>query len=246
MRRARTWKWAALFALGLISSAPASVLGAPAGAAKSPAKSASATPGSPKPAGGVISAPACNAPYDITADRSELFNEEHRQVYTGNVDVVQCDDRLRTPLLTVFFLKKGPDAPQTKVSAKAPAPGSAGATFGKVERMEAEGPVYYVTPTENAKGDHGTYLAADDTITLTGNVVLVQDKNVGNGDKLIIEKATGHATLYSGNSSQRVRGVFYQEPAQPAPGAAPVQGSPAVQAAPPAKAAPKTAGPARH
>ncbi len=207
MGRASTWKWAALMALGLISSAPASGLGAPA--------AAPAPPPAAKPASG---ASASNLPYDITADQSDLFNEERRQVYKGNVDVIQGADRLRTPQLTVFFAKKDPNLAPVKA---APAPGSAASTFGKVERMEAEGPVYYITPTQNAKGDHGTYLASDDTITLTGNVVLVQDKNVGNGDKLVIEKSTGHATLYSGASSKRVRGVFYQESSPAAPKSGP-------------------------
>jgi lipopolysaccharide export system protein LptA len=207
MHRAKAWKWAALSTLCLISSAPAGAFGA----------TAPATPGAAKPSGGLGAN--SNAPVDITSDQSDIYTVDgvKHQVYKGNVDVIQGDARLRTPQLTVYFAKQAPAA----TPAKAPASTDATASFGKIERMEAEGPVYYTTPTQNAKGDHGTYVAADDTITMTGNVVLLQDKNVGTGDKLVIEQKTGHSTLYSGNSSKRVRGVFYQQPAPPAAGAAP-------------------------
>jgi lipopolysaccharide export system protein LptA len=207
MQRAKAWKWAALSTLCLISSAPAGASSAPAPAA----------PAAAKPASGGLGANS-NAPVDITSDQSDIYTVDgvKHQVYKGNVDVVQGDARLRTPQLTVYFAKQA----VAPTPAKAPAPGAAGASFGKIERMEAEGPVYYTTPTQNAKGDHGTYIAADDTITMTGNVVLLQDKNVGTGDKLVIEQKTGHSTLYSGNKG-RVRGVFYQDAAQPAAGAAP-------------------------
>ncbi len=200
MQRAKAWKWAALSALYLISSAPAGAYGAPAPA---------------KPAQGGLGA--SNAPVDISSDQSDIYTVDgvKHQVYKGNVDVIQGDARLRTPLLTVYFAKQAAAA----TPAKAPAPGTAGAQFGKIERMEAEGPVYYITPTQNAKGDHGTYTAADDTIVMTGHVVLLQDKNVGSGDKLVIEQKTGHSTLFSGSTGPRVRGVFYQQPAPSAPGA---------------------------
>jgi lipopolysaccharide export system protein LptA len=164
-------------------------------------------------------------PYDVSADHQELFNDEHRTVYTGNVEVVQGQDRLRTPRLTVFFAKKDPDAPGKKPAA----PGAAGPgdTFGKIERMEAEGPVYFSNPTQNGRGDHGTYTAADDTTVLTGNVVLVQGKNVSTGDKLVMHQKTNQATLYSNASKTRVRGIFYQDDQKPgtAPGAAAPAGS---------------------
>jgi lipopolysaccharide export system protein LptA len=159
-------------------------------------------------------------PYDVSAEHQELFNDEHRTVYSGNVEVVQGQDRLRTPRLTVFFAKKDSNAPSKKPAA----PGAAGPgdTFGKIERMEAEGPVYFSNPTQNGRGDHGTYTAADDTTVLTGNVVLVQGKNVSTGDKLVMHQKTNQATLYSNTGKTRVRGVFYQDDQKPgtAPGAA--------------------------
>lgn len=169
-----------------------------------------------------------NQPIDVTAENSEMFQQEHRQVFWGNVDAVQGTSRLRTPRLTTFFSPRDPNAPK-------PATPAPNADMGQVERIEAEGPVFYTTPTQRAKGDHATYLASNDTITMTGNVVLVQEKNVATGDKLVIEQKTGHATLTSsakpGGVQQHVRAVLYpKDNPPPAPGA------------PPAPAAAKPAG----
>jgi len=157
-------------------------------------------------------------PVDISADELEVVNAEHRAIWKGNVEAKQGESRMRTPLLNVFFGEK------EGAAASAPAGGVAGQNWGAIERMEAEGPVYYVTPTQQARGDHGTYIAATDTITLTGNVVVAQDKNVLQGEKLVIETKTGRSTMVSTakgrNASGRVRGVFYPNSSNAAGGQA--------------------------
>ena len=145
------------------------------------------------------------SPIDISAKTTQVFQLERRVVYQGEVEALQGTTRLRTPQLTIWYNNN--NAVKTTVSAAAP-PAQA---VGAVDRMEAEGPVYFVTATQNARGDHGSYSAADDTVTLTGNVILTQDKNVSTGDKLVIHQKSGLATLSTDRASGRVRGVFYNE-----------------------------------
>lgn len=151
-----------------------------------------------------------NGPIDISSDEFEYVDAENRAVFRGSVEAIQGQSRMRAPVLTIFYAPRGAGAP-------AGAPGA-----GAIQRMEADGPVYYVTPQQNARGDHGTYTAADNTMVLTGNVVLVQDKNVMQGDKLTVDTKTNHAVLVSNaagrGAGKRVRGVFY--PSQNAQGAA--------------------------
>jgi lipopolysaccharide export system protein LptA len=148
-------------------------------------------------------------PIDISANELEVIDADRRAVWKGNVEAKQGESRMRTPVLNVFFAPKagGGSAPAASTG------GVAGQDWGAIERMEAEGPVYYVTPTQSARGDHGTYIAASDTITLTGNVVVSQEKNVLQGEKLVIETKTGRSTMVSTaqgrNANGRVRGVFY-------------------------------------
>ncbi len=197
-------------------SAAATAAPAPKPPAAAPAGSSTSVSGSPGFAG--------NQPVDITADSLDSFREQHLTIYKGNVEAIQGNARIRTPQLDIYSAAK-PNNPN--------APSTPGQSFGGIERMEAAGPVYYVTPTETAKGDHGTYLKLPDTITLTGNVILTQDKNVLTGEKLVIEQKTGHSTLT--NNSGRVRTIIYPQQATP-----PGQAKPGTPGAPaPASAAPK-------
>jgi lipopolysaccharide export system protein LptA len=153
-----------------------------------------------------------NGPIDISSDEFEYVDAENRAVFRGSVEAIQGDSRMRAPVLTIFY-----------------APGSGPGRGTQIQRMEADGPVYYVTPQQNARGDHATYTAADNTMILTGNVVLVQDKNVMQGDKLTVDTKTNHAVLVSntqGRAGKRVRGVFYpsqnsNQGGAPAPAARP-------------------------
>jgi lipopolysaccharide export system protein LptA len=149
-------------------------------------------------------------PVDISADRNENFQQQHKSVWQGNVVAIQGDQKLLTPLLTVYFSDSAARATQSA---------SAAPNMGKIDRMEAEGPVYLVTPTQRAQADHATYVAATDTVIMTGNVVLLQEKNVVKGEKLVIEHTTGHSTLYASPKAEngRVRGVFYPKQDSDAP-----------------------------
>ncbi len=141
------------------------------------------------------------SPYDVTAEHQEIFQAENKVVLTGAVEVLNGQSRLRTPQLTVFYNKNNGVRGQSSLTG---APGA-------VQRMEAAGPVYFVTPTQNAKGDHASYDAATDTMTMAGHVTLVQDKNVATGEVLTINQKTGVVTLNGGGPKGRVRGVFYQD-----------------------------------
>lgn len=166
-------------------------------------------------------------PIDITADHNENFQQQHLSVWSGHVVAIQGEDTLETPRLQVWFADSGAKT-STPTPAPAPAPGVGPTEGGKIKHMEADGPVYFITQTQKARGDHGVYEAEGDTITLIGNVVLVQDKNVVKGEKLVIEQKTGHSTLYATPTGQggRVRGIFYQNDSTAAkPGAKPAPGA---------------------
>lgn len=164
-----------------------------------------------------------NGPIDITADSLDVIDGENKAIWRGNVEAIQGMDRLRTPELTVFFAKS---------SGGGQGAAGLGGGFGQIQRMEAQGPVYYVTPSQNARGDHAVYEAGPHQITMTGNVVLVQDKNVVQGDRLVIDTTNNHSQLFSNNQSRgqkRVRGVFYPGQSQPAGADAPAANPPAAR-----------------
>lgn len=81
---------------------------------------------------------------------------------------------------------------------------------GDLARVEATGNVYFVTPDQTIRGDRAVYTPADDTIVLTGDVILTQGENVMTGGRLVYNTRTEAAQM-EGGSGNRVQGVFYPE-----------------------------------
>jgi lipopolysaccharide export system protein LptA len=139
-------------------------------------------------------------PIDISADSQTADNERHMTTYKGRVEALQGQDRMRANQLDIFF-KSGGAKPKT-----ATATGGAGG-FGDIDRMEATGDVYFVTPTEVIRGDKAVYSADADTITMTGDVVATRGENVERGSMLIVH-VSSKTTEMVGNHG-RVRTVIY-------------------------------------
>ena len=134
------------------------------------------------------------APIDITADSSEVIQSQCQSTWSGAVEALQGRTRLRANSVRLYSLRKGD-------------------TCGASDRMEAEGQVYFVTPERTVRADSAIYTFSGQSITLTGNVIVVQGKSVVRGDRLIINTRTGQAQMSSNatgrNKAGRVRGVFY-------------------------------------
>ncbi len=136
------------------------------------------------------------APVDITADQLEVQNAQCLTVWRGAAEALQDTSRLRANTLNIYNKVLG-------------GRGSAGAqNCGQLDRMEADGQVYYVTPNRVVKGDHAVYTAGDKTIIMTGDVVATQCQNVIAGTRLVINTQTGEATMVS-ETKGRVRAVIY-------------------------------------
>ncbi|MDP3173388.1 MAG: LptA/OstA family protein [Phenylobacterium sp.] len=142
-----------------------------------------------------------SAPVDLTADQLEVVNAQCLAIWRGSAEALQADSRLRADVLKIY---------NTVGAARS---ASSGPNCGQVQRMEAEGSVYYVTPQQRVRGDAATYDAATETIVMTGDVVAAQGKNVLRGQRMVIHVNTGEAQMQTSvkgrNKPGRVRGVFY-------------------------------------
>jgi lipopolysaccharide export system protein LptA len=175
----------------------------------------------------IATGPNNNGPIDVTADKLEMVDAEHRAIWRGNVEAVQNGSRLVADTVNVYFAGKGGAKP-----AKPAGPGAAGVgqDWGAVQRLVADGHVYFVSADQTARGEHAVYDLEPDTITMTGDVVMVQGDNVVKGDKIVIQVKTGHADIISNatgrNKPERVRGVFYNQNGQKAAATAPTAATP--------------------
>ncbi len=139
-----------------------------------------------------------DAPIEVRADQLQVFDAERKAVYSGNVDAVQDKARLRSKLLTIEFNPR-----ERRVGSEA----GLGSGFGTVKKLIAEGEVFYITPDEKVRGDRAEYDYQNDTITMTGNVVLTRgEEGVINGTRLVIDIASGRATVTS--EGKRVLSIF--------------------------------------
>ena len=126
-------------------------------------------------------------PIRVNADRSEVVEKQRQVILTDSVDIMQGDARLRANRVTLNYSGSG----ETQTT------GLSG--FGDISSMEAVGEVFYVTPELKATGDNGVYNAAEDTITLTGNVVLIRGEDVATGERLVMELSEGRTVLDGGS-----------------------------------------------
>ncbi|MBV9510889.1 MAG: organic solvent tolerance protein OstA [Caulobacteraceae bacterium] len=156
-------------------------------------------------------APSSNAPVDVTADQLEVQNQKCLAVWSGDAEALQATSRLRANVINIYNKALPSRAGQQP-----------GQNCGQLDRMEADGAVYYVTPNQIVKGDHAVYSADDKTIVITGDVVVAQGRNVSSATRLVINTDTGVADMASNvtgrGKSGRVRAVLY--PNQPLGGAA--------------------------
>lgn len=127
-------------------------------------------------------------PIRVKADRSEVLDKERKVILIDNVDITQGTARLRADVVTLEY--GGGTGATTGL----------GSNFGDIRSMTARGNVFYITPDLKANGDLGIYVAESDTITLTGNVVLVRGEDVAKGERLVMELAAGKTTLDGGDS----------------------------------------------
>lgn len=175
-------------------------------------------------------------PIQIEAASLEMMDKKKEATFSGNVKVVQGDTTMQSKSLVVFYDSsnggdKGKSSAKpapSKGAMKAASPGPGGAS--SIRRLEARGGVVVTQKEQVVTGDLAVFDTRSNLITMKGNVVLTQCKNVLRGDRLFVNMTTGVSRVES--DSGRVQGLFIQSegggcgakassPAAPAPAVKP-------------------------
>lgn len=141
-----------------------------------------------------------DAPVNYAADRIELQDKANRVVLSGNVDISQGGLRLQAARTTVAYTDVGEL---------------------KIQRIDATGGVLVTRGSESARGDVAIYDFNRRIITMVGNVHLRRGSDTMNGGRLVIDLASGVASIdgragggssavgsTSGSGGGRVSGSF--------------------------------------
>jgi lipopolysaccharide export system protein LptA len=162
-------------------------------------------------------------PVHIEAATLEVRDKQKEATFSGDVRVKQGDTGLRCKSLVVFYEQGGEDATKTKaMPAASPGPGGE----QRIKRLEARGGVVVTQKDQTATGELGIFDMKSNTVTLTGNpVVMTQGQNVLRGEKLVVDLTSGVSRVESGKNGQgRVQGLFQGSgPADPKAGASGAQ-----------------------
>ncbi len=162
-------------------------------------------------------------PIQIESATLEVHDKDKMATFSGDVQVVQGDTTIKCQSLVVFYggertasgRAAAAAAPQAQPGAK---PGTGTLVpqgANDIRRIEARGGVTVISKDQNASGDLGVYDLRKKTITLTGNVIVSQGKNVLHGDRVVVDTVTGNAHFESNASGpSRVRALI-----QPSKGA---------------------------
>ncbi|MGH6675387.1 MAG: LptA/OstA family protein, partial [Xanthobacteraceae bacterium] len=143
-----------------------------------------------------------NQPVQIDARSLDVHDKSKTATFSGNVKVVQGDTTMTCKTLVVFYgheigiTGNKPVAATNSTSGTVP-------DAQNIRRIEARGGVTVVSRDQTASGDLGVYDLATKTITLSGNVVVTQGKNVIHGARVIVDTVTGNAHVESAPGSAR-------------------------------------------
>ena len=214
---ARTSLGIALFA-GLLS-AGLTLSGAPVAHAQSGA----AAPAAPKPSTEILGTGFqrdSDQPVNIAADRLDVAQDAKTATFSGNVEIIQGELRLKAATVIVHYRSKEDDAAAAAAAAggkaaagkAAPAPAKtdgAGNGASEISRLEAKTDVFLSSATQTAQGDWADYDVVKGEVTMGGKVVLTRGKNVLKGTALALDLNTGRSRLTAEpGAGGRVQGLF--------------------------------------
>lgn len=170
-------------------------------------------------------------PIDIESDVLVVHDAQKYATFKGNVKAVQGSTTLRATELDVHYvgggsdsLTKGPETTGATPAADAKGEGGGGVGLGgqkgtQIGKIEARGEVVITSDQDQTTtSDWALYDVPAQMVTVGGNVVLMQGKNVLKGDRLVIDLKTGESRFENkGNTAAggRIRALFMPEDAKP-------------------------------
>lgn len=119
-------------------------------------------------------------PIQFQATTVEIREKEQVAIFSGEVVVRQNNTVLRTARLIVTYAAGGAEGTR------------------RVSRLEADGSVLVTSGEQTASGERAVFDTADNTIVVTGQVVLTQGKNVIRGNRLVVDIDSGQARMEGG------------------------------------------------
>jgi lipopolysaccharide export system protein LptA len=139
-----------------------------------------------------------SGPIDVDAARIEIQDNDNQAIFSGDVVIRQGKLTLKSDTVKISYTRTGDAQPQ-------------------MQRLDARGNVVLISPSERATGNTGIYDVNGRLITLVGNVTLDRGGSKLQGQRLVINLASGQTSFdgrggatpgASGATPGRVTGRF--------------------------------------
>jgi lipopolysaccharide transport protein LptA/LPS export ABC transporter protein LptC len=131
-----------------------------------------------------------SAPIDVEADRLDVDDQAKVAIFRGDVHAVQGGFKVRTAEMRSHYTGNAGLAQQLNASEQHGA--------AQLTRIEARGKVIVTSQNgQDATGDWADFDVKENKVTLGGDVVLTQEKNVVRGTRLVIDMATGESVIHN-------------------------------------------------
>ena len=130
-------------------------------------------------------------PVKIRAAALEVREKEKVATFTGDVHVVQGDTEMRCKVLTVFYEE---ETGTRTVKAADPGPGG----DKQIRRIEAKGSVVVTQKDQTATGDAANFNMRENTVMLSGNVVVTRGADILRGQRLVVDLTSGVSKMDQG------------------------------------------------
>jgi lipopolysaccharide export system protein LptA len=130
-------------------------------------------------------------PVKIKAASLEVREKDKMATFSGDVHVLNGDTELRCKSLVVFY-----DEDTGGQNLKAADPGPSGER--SIKRIEAKGNVIVVQKDQHATGDAAIFNMRENTVMLTGNVVVTRAQDILRGQRLTVDLTNGVSKMDGG------------------------------------------------
>ena len=148
-------------------------------------------------------------PVQIDAASLEVQDKNKMATFSGDVHVTQGDMTMKCQSLVVFYgPEHGSGTGSTVASIAAPANAAPGAKAAMpqgaqdIRRIEAGAASPSAPRTRMRAATSASTISRRRPITLTGNVVVSQGKNVLRGERVVVDTVSGNAHFESGSATQ--------------------------------------------
>jgi lipopolysaccharide export system protein LptA len=140
-------------------------------------------------------------PLQVDADRLDAYNDKKTAVFSGNVVASQGSRTIYAERMTIYYREDRKASGQASPAVK---------ESNSIEKIEAKGNVKVTEGERMATGDDAVFDQDAQKITMTGNAVLKEGKNIIKGNKVVIFLQENRGVVESGEK-KRVSATIYPD-----------------------------------